>query len=115
MTAEGHSVASLHGSKEAEDRDAIIDGFRDGKTKVLITTNVIARGIDISQVNMVVNYDTPVLPDGKADTATYLHRVGGCGAGCSCARECAIDLSGGTTFRPDRPLRPERRGHPLRV
>lgn len=76
MTAEGHSVASLHGSKEAEDRDAIIDGFRDGKTKVLITTNVIARGIDISQVNMVVNYDTPTLPDGRADTATYLHRVG---------------------------------------
>ncbi len=76
MTAEGHSVASLHGSKEADNRDAIIDGFRDGKTKVLITTNVIARGIDISQVNMVVNYDTPTLPNGRADVSTYLHRVG---------------------------------------
>ena len=76
MTDEGHAVASLHGSKEAENRDAIIDGFREGKTKVLITTNVIARGIDISQVNMVVNYDTPTLMDGRADVATYLHRVG---------------------------------------
>lgn len=78
MTSEGHSVASLHGSKEADNRDSIIDGFRDGKTKVLITTNVIARGIDISQVNMVVNYDTPTLPNGKADVSTYLHRVGEC-------------------------------------
>lgn len=76
MISEGHSVASLHGDKDVGDRDAIIDGFRDGKTKVLITTNVIARGIDIQQVNMVVNYDTPVLRDGTADTDTYLHRVG---------------------------------------
>jgi ATP-dependent RNA helicase DDX19/DBP5 len=76
MQAEGHQVASLHGQKEAGERDAIIDGFRDGKTKVLITTNVIARGIDIQQVNMVVNYDMPLTHDGKPDSETYLHRVG---------------------------------------
>lgn len=76
MQAEGHQVASLHGQKEAGERDAIIDGFRDGKTKVLITTNVIARGIDIQQVNMVVNYDMPLTFDGKPDSETYLHRVG---------------------------------------
>ncbi|KAJ9117456.1 RNA helicase required for poly(A+) mRNA export [Naganishia vaughanmartiniae] len=79
MTADGHSVASLHGSKDTGDRDAIIDGFREGKTKVLITTNVIARGIDISQVTMVINYDIPTTgfgPQARADTETYLHRVG---------------------------------------
>jgi ATP-dependent RNA helicase DDX19/DBP5 len=79
MTADGHSVASLHGSKDTGDRDAIIDGFREGKTKVLITTNVIARGIDISQVTMVINYDIPTTGFGgqaRADTETYLHRVG---------------------------------------
>ncbi|RYF27765.1 MAG: DEAD/DEAH box helicase [Comamonadaceae bacterium] len=72
LTAEGHSVASLHGDKETNDRDRILDSFRDAKTKVLITTNVIARGIDIQQVNMVVNYDVPDLgpngdfrPDGR--------------------------------------------------
>ena len=54
MTAEGHQVTSLHGKLETTERDAIMESFRDGKTKVLITTNVIARGIDISQVNMVV-------------------------------------------------------------
>lgn len=50
MTAEGHQVASLHGAKDAQERDMIIDNFREGREKVLITTNVIARGIDILQV-----------------------------------------------------------------
>ena len=82
MTAEGHKVASLHGAKDAGERDAIIDGFREGKEKVLITTNVIARGIDILQVNMVVNYDLPLLSEGnkggleKPDIETYIHRIG---------------------------------------
>ncbi|KAI0033536.1 DEAD-domain-containing protein [Vararia minispora EC-137] len=86
MIADGHRVASLHGAKEASDRDHIIDGFRDGKEKVLITTNVVARGIDIPQVNMVVNYDLPLLnerqdhrgsaPDSKIDVEIYIHRIG---------------------------------------
>ncbi|KAI9570553.1 P-loop containing nucleoside triphosphate hydrolase protein [Boletus coccyginus] len=83
MTAEGHKVASLHGAKDASERDAIIDSFRDGREKVLITTNVIARGIDILQVNMVVNYDLPLMNergnhpnDGKPDIETYIHRIG---------------------------------------
>ncbi|KAJ3864003.1 DEAD-domain-containing protein [Lentinula novae-zelandiae] len=84
MTAEGHHVASLHGAKDATERDQIIDRFREGKEKVLITTNVIARGIDILQVNMVVNYDLPLmnersssLPDDvRPDVETYIHRIG---------------------------------------
>ncbi|KAF5342125.1 hypothetical protein D9611_001438 [Ephemerocybe angulata] len=82
MTAEGHKVASLHGAKDASERDAIIDRFREGKEKVLITTNVIARGIDILQVNMVVNYDLPLLnerdrsADERPDIETYIHRIG---------------------------------------
>lgn len=54
MQKEGHQVASLHGQQDSGARDATLDGFRDGRTKVLITTNVLARGIDIQQVNMVV-------------------------------------------------------------
>ncbi|GAA5932490.1 hypothetical protein JCM3775_005934 [Rhodotorula graminis] len=76
MTAEGHQVTSLHGKLETTERDAIMESFRDGKTKVLITTNVIARGIDISQVNMVVNYDLPLDAQGRPDPETYLHRIG---------------------------------------
>ncbi|CAA7266840.1 unnamed protein product [Cyclocybe aegerita] len=82
MTAEGHKVASLHGAKDASERDAIIDRFREGRDKVLITTNVIARGIDILQVNMVVNYDLPLMnerikgADERPDIETYIHRIG---------------------------------------
>jgi ATP-dependent RNA helicase DDX19/DBP5 len=82
MTAEGHKVASLHGAKDVEERDVIIDNFREGREKVLITTNVIARGIDILQVNMVVNYDLPLMNerskshDERPDIETYIHRIG---------------------------------------
>lgn len=76
MTAEGHKVTSLTGNHQTGDRDQTIDDFRDGKTKVLITTNVIARGIDILQVNLVVNYDLPLTVSGEPDVETYLHRIG---------------------------------------
>lgn len=76
MQAEGHSVASLHGALTPEERDRVIDSFREGKSKILLTTNVIARGIDISQVNMVVNYDMPLDSKGRPDPETYLHRIG---------------------------------------
>ena len=56
MVAEGHKVAALHGAFEGQARDRIIDAFRSGQAKVLITTNVLARGIDVQSVSMVVNY-----------------------------------------------------------
>ncbi|KAK8853404.1 hypothetical protein IAR55_004110 [Kwoniella newhampshirensis] len=90
LTEDGHEVASLHGDKQSRDRDDILDGFRNGKTKVLITTNVVARGIDIQQVNMVVNYDVPdqgPAGDFQPDIETYIHRIGRTGRfgrkGCS--------------------------------
>ena len=76
MTAAGHKISSLHGSKEVGERDTTIDDFRDGRSKVLITTNVIARGIDIAQVNLVINYDIPLNAEHKPDAETYLHRIG---------------------------------------
>lgn len=56
MVAEGHTVASLTGGIEGVQRDAVIDSFRSGEAKVLITTNVLARGIDVSTVSLVINY-----------------------------------------------------------
>ncbi len=80
MTAEGHKVASLTGGYEGSQRDLIIDAFRMGHAKVLITTNVLARGIDVQSVSMVVNYDVPdkFVGGGRfvADPQTYLHRIG---------------------------------------
>ncbi|KAG0223648.1 RNA helicase required for poly(A+) mRNA export [Actinomortierella wolfii] len=76
MSAKHHSVVSLHGKLEPAQRDQVIDSFRSGQSKVLITTNVIARGIDIANVNMVVNYDLPTHLNGDPDPETYLHRIG---------------------------------------
>lgn len=76
MTSEGHSVIALHGKLEADARDNVMDDFRNGKFKVLITTNVLSRGIDILQVTLVINYDMPVDFDGRPDPETYLHRIG---------------------------------------
>lgn len=77
MVAEGHTVASLTGGIEGSQRDSIIDKFRAGEAKVLITTNVLARGIDVSTVSMVINYVSLTLsPElvhvGVADT---FHRI----------------------------------------
>jgi ATP-dependent RNA helicase DDX19/DBP5 len=56
MTAEGHKVVSLHGKQEPAERDQVMNDFKTGKSKVLISTNVIARGIDVLQVNVVVKW-----------------------------------------------------------
>ncbi|GMM51527.1 ATP-dependent RNA helicase [Starmerella bacillaris] len=76
MNEFGHKVSLLHGGLEGDERDARIDEFRRGESKVLITTNVLARGIDVPTVSMVVNYDLPTDGEGKPDPATYLHRIG---------------------------------------
>lgn len=76
MTKEGHKCSVLHGDLTPQDRDRLIDDFREGRSKVLITTNVLARGIDIASVSMVVNYDLPVTREGRPDPSTYLHRIG---------------------------------------
>ncbi|KAI8329614.1 P-loop containing nucleoside triphosphate hydrolase protein [Choanephora cucurbitarum] len=76
MKAQGHSVISLHGKMLPEERDKVMDDFRRGEFKVLITTNVLARGIDISQVSLVINYDLPLDQRGQVDFEAYLHRIG---------------------------------------
>ncbi|CDR43169.1 CYFA0S11e01002g1_1 [Cyberlindnera fabianii] len=73
---DGHAVSILHSDLETSERDRLIDDFREGRSKVLITTNVLSRGIDIPTVSMVVNYDMPTDKQGRADPSTYLHRIG---------------------------------------
>lgn len=65
----------MHGGIEQKDRFAILDRFRTGENKVLITTDVAARGIDIPNVEYVVNYDIPDNPE------NYVHRCGRTGRG----------------------------------
>ncbi len=76
LTEEGYSCSLLHGKIENEERDATMEAFRNGESNVLITTNVLARGVDVDNVCLVVNYDVPVDKDGQPDFETYLHRIG---------------------------------------
>ncbi len=66
----GGSVASLHGDLEQYDRDRELAKFRNGSTRVLVATDVAARGIDLEKLDLVVNFDLPTQPE------IYVHRVG---------------------------------------
>lgn len=76
MSKDGHSVAVLSGDLTVEQRISVLDRFRAGLEKVLITTNVLSRGIDVEQVTLVVNFDMPIDMEQNADCETYLHRIG---------------------------------------
>lgn len=64
------SVSQIHGEMRQKERQSVMKDFRVGNTRVLITTDVLSRGIDVQQVSLVINYDVP------RDTDTYLHRIG---------------------------------------
>ena len=66
---------TIHGDKEQEVRTAVMDRFKSGSNKVLIATDVSARGVDIPNVDFVINYDLPDVPE------NYVHRVGRTGRG----------------------------------
>jgi translation initiation factor 4A len=70
MVDDGFPVCCIHGSMEKEQRDNAFKDFKNGKYRVLISSNVTARGIDIQQVSIVINFDLP------KDIHTYLHRIG---------------------------------------
>jgi ATP-dependent RNA helicase DDX19/DBP5 len=76
LTDSGYTCSVLHGNVEPAERDATMLAFRNGQSNVLITTNVLARGVDVDNVCLVVNYDVPVDKDQMPDFETYLHRIG---------------------------------------
>lgn len=76
MAQEGHQVSVLTGNDTPTQRDAVMEEFRKGKSKVLVSTDVLSRGIDVPQINLVVNYDMPVEENGQPDFEAYVHRIG---------------------------------------
>lgn len=66
----GHDVAALHGGKTQQKRSQALERFRQGSIRVLVATDVAARGIDVDDIVLVVNYDVPL------DAEAYVHRVG---------------------------------------
>eukprot|EP00877_Chromochloris_zofingiensis_P006155 jgi/Chrzof1/1793/Cz10g21100.t1 len=77
MEAEGYKCTSIQGDMEHTERDRVVKEFRSGTTKILISTDVLARGFDVSQVTLVVNYDIPMERNERTPNyETYLHRIG---------------------------------------
>lgn len=70
MRENNFTVSSMHGDMPQQEREAIMSEFRKGETRVLITTDVWARGIDVQQVSLVINYDIPF------NRENYIHRIG---------------------------------------
>ncbi|KAK4389082.1 Eukaryotic initiation factor 4A-3 [Sesamum angolense] len=70
MRENNFTVSSMHGDMPQKERDAIMGEFRSGQTRVLITTDVWARGLDVQQVSLVINYDLP------NNRELYIHRIG---------------------------------------
>ncbi len=66
----GHRVNALHGNKSQPQREKALDQFRSGRARVLVATDIAARGIDVTGVSHVINFDVPVEPE------SYVHRIG---------------------------------------
>ena len=70
LEAAGHTVAAMHSDRTQGERTEALEGFRSGKYEVMVATDIASRGIDISTITHVINYDVPQHPD------DYVHRIG---------------------------------------
>jgi len=70
LEREGHQVAAIHGDRSQSQRNAALQGFKDGVYRILVATDVAARGIHVDDIAHVVNYDLPQEPE------NFVHRVG---------------------------------------
>jgi ATP-dependent RNA helicase RhlE len=70
LNKSGIEAAAIHGNKSQPARQRALNNFKDGKTHVLVATDIAARGIDVDELSLVVNYDLPNVPE------TYVHRIG---------------------------------------
>jgi ATP-dependent RNA helicase RhlE len=70
LEKQGVAVARIHGGRSQPQRTVALDGFRKGRFRVLVATDVVARGIDVEALDHVVNFDVPASPE------DYIHRIG---------------------------------------
>jgi ATP-dependent RNA helicase RhlE len=70
LKARNHSVNRIHADRSQSQREAALRDFRDGRARVLIATDIAARGLDVDSVSHVINYDVPAAPE------DYVHRIG---------------------------------------
>lgn len=78
LRKQGMRCEALHGDKSQCQRQRALEEFKSGKSRIMVATDIAARGIDIKELGMVINYDIPDIPE------TYVHRIGRTGrAGCA--------------------------------
>ena len=70
LRKKGFQVAAMHSDLEQKDRDEVMNAFRAGRTNIIVATDIVSRGIDISGIALVINYDMP------HDLEDYVHRIG---------------------------------------
>ena len=70
LLAREHKVNRIHADRTQPQREAALRGFKDGQTRVLVATDIAARGIDVESISHVINYDVPAAPE------DYVHRIG---------------------------------------
>lgn len=70
LRQENFTVSAIHAELQQSERDTIMNEFRSGSSRILISTDLLARGIDVQQVSLVINYDLP------ANKENYIHRIG---------------------------------------
>ena len=81
---QGFPVSCIHGDLSQSQRDVIMNTFRKGKTPVLVATDVAARGLDVKNIDLVINYDIPDKME------YYVHRIGRTGRAGHAGRACTL-------------------------
>jgi len=84
LEARDHKVNRIHSDRSQPQREAALRGFRDGRTRVLVATDIAARGLDVDSVSHVINYDMPTAPE------DYVHRIGRTGRAGNAGRAITI-------------------------
>jgi ATP-dependent RNA helicase RhlE len=84
LEARDHKVNRIHSDRSQPQREAALRAFRDGRARVLVATDIAARGLDVDSVSHVINYDVPAVPE------DYVHRIGRTGRAGNAGRAITI-------------------------
>ena len=84
LEAREHKVNRIHADRTQPQREAALRGFKNGQTRVLVATDIAARGIDVDLISHVINYDVPQAPE------DYVHRIGRTGRAGNRARAITL-------------------------
>jgi ATP-dependent RNA helicase RhlE len=84
LEARAHKVGRIHSDRTQPQREAALRGFKEGRTRVLVATDIAARGIDVDSISHVINYDVPAQPE------DYVHRIGRTGRAGSTGRAITL-------------------------